>query len=79
MVSVVAGRVSVEGQAPLEVSGQKQLSEGSAFFFKFVVGLVIGVGTCVILCCTHRSVSREIIVAVELIRSLPEGFWVVSL
>ena len=57
--SLLAGRVSVESPVPFEVSGQKLLSEGSAFLFNHVVGFVIEVGTGVILCCTHYSVSRE--------------------
>ena len=42
-VSVIAGRVSAEGQAPLKVSGQKLLSESSVFIVNFVGGFAVGV------------------------------------
>ena len=46
--------------------------EGADFLFNLIVGFAVGVCTCVIRDCTHRLVSREIIVAAEQIRSLPE-------
>ena len=39
------------------------------------MGFAIGVCTCVTFCCTHRSVSLEIIVAADQLRSLHEGFF----
>ena len=48
--------------------------ESAAFLFNLVVGFAFGVCTCVTLCCAQRGVSREIIVAAEQLRSLPEGF-----
>ena len=47
--------------------------EGAAFLFNLVVGFVIGVCTCVSLCCAQPMVSRDIIVAAEQFRSLPES------
>ena len=74
VVSVVAGRVSAERQSPLKVSGQRLPRGGISFLFNPDVGFAVGVCTCVTLCCTHRSISRKIIVAAEQLRSLPEGF-----
>ena len=37
-------------------------------------GFVIGVGTYMILCCTHRAVLRAIVAAAEQIKPLPEEF-----
>ena len=44
-----------------------------ADFFNLVVNFGIGVCTCIILCCTHRLFSREVVVAAEQFRSLPEN------
>ena len=67
---MVAGRVSAENQAPLEVSG-RTASEGVAFLFNLVVRSVIGVCACVTLRCAQRGTSREIIAAAEQLRSFP--------
>ena len=49
------------------------IREGIAFFFNPAVGLAVGVCTCGTPCCTHRSISREIVQATEELRSLREG------
>ena len=50
-------------------------SEGGVYLYKLIVGFAIGVCTCATtLDRTQRGVSREILVATEQLRSLPEGF-----
>ena len=74
---MIAGGVSAESQAPLKVSGQKLPVKTPSFIFNLVVGFAIGVCTYVMIGCTRRLGSREIIVAAEQLRSLPEDFWVI--
>ena len=70
VASVIAGRVSAESQ----VASQGQWSETAqrrlCTPLQPCCGFVVGVGTCVILCCTHRALLREIIAAAGQIKPL---------
>ena len=76
-VSVAAGEPSASQSQCVEIASEGEEGEGrggGAYLYNHIVGFAIGVCTCVTLDCTRRGVSREILVASEQPRSLPERF-----